>query len=192
MNRKLAAPELTPAGHLGKPSDLTEFENFGVGTDRFGRISWVCGVYPTPLLAAIDIVLSCRTAAARFDMPPSTAIRWHARRRDTGTFAAKPQGGDLRSGRIEERAGDILTIWDARKDISLEELRVALAEIGHIVSMAGLHRFFVRRDMTRKKKDWPCNRAGPPCRAEPAAGLVRGLALLCQRENFGIPLAEAA
>ena len=49
------------------------------------------------LLAAIDEGLSCRAAAARFGVAPSTAIRWHGRRRDTGTFAAKPQGGDLRS-----------------------------------------------------------------------------------------------
>jgi transposase len=71
------------------------------------------------LLAAVDNGLSCRMAAARFGVAPSTATRWHAGRHDTGTFAAKPQGGDFRSGRIEERAGDILTIWDARKDISL-------------------------------------------------------------------------
>lgn len=67
-------------------------------------------------------------------------------------FAAKPQGGDVRSRRIEERAADILAIWEARKDISLEELRLALADAGLVVSVAGLHRFFVRRGMTRKKR----------------------------------------
>ena len=30
---------------------------------------------------------------------------------------------------VEERAADILAIWEARKDISLEELRAGLAEI---------------------------------------------------------------
>lgn len=104
------------------------------------------------LLAAIDDGLSCRAAAARFGVAPSTAIRWQARWRDTGTFAAKPQGGDVRSRRIEERAADILAIWEARKDISLEELRLALADAGLVVSVAGLHRFFVRRGMTRKKR----------------------------------------
>lgn len=104
------------------------------------------------LLAAIDDGLSCRAAAARFGVAPSTAIRWQARRRDMGTFAAKPQGGDVRSRRIEERAADILAIWEARKDISLEELRLALADAGLVVSVAGLHRFFVRRGMTRKKR----------------------------------------
>ena len=47
---------------------------------------------------------------------------------------------------------DILTLWEARKDITLEELRAGLAEIGLHVSVAGLHRFFVRRGMTRKKR----------------------------------------
>jgi len=53
---------------------------------------------------------------------------------------------------VEERAADILALWEARKDISLEELRIALAEVGPAVSVAGLHRFFARRGMTRKKR----------------------------------------
>ena len=106
----------------------------------------------TRLLAAIDGGLSCRGAAARFGVAPSTAIRWQAQRLETGSFAPKPQGGDMRSRRVEERAVDILALWEARKDISLEELRAGLAGIGLIVSVAGLHRFFVRRGMTRKKR----------------------------------------
>ena len=104
------------------------------------------------LLAAVDGGLSCRAAASRFGVAPSTAIRWRAQQRETGDFAPKPQGGDMRSRRIEERAADILVIWEARKDITLEELRVALAEKGLAVSVAGLHRFFVRRGLTRKKR----------------------------------------
>lgn len=104
------------------------------------------------LLAAVDGGMSCRGAAARFGVAPSTAIRWQAQRRETGNFAPKPQGGDMRSRRVEERAADILAIWDARKDISLEELRQALAGLGLVVSVAGLHRFFARRGMTRKKR----------------------------------------
>lgn len=104
------------------------------------------------LLAAVDSGLSCRAAAARFGVAPSTAIRWEAQRRETGDFAPKPQGGDMRSRRVEERAADILAIWEARRDISLEELRLALTEVGLTVSVAGLHRFFVRRGMTRKKR----------------------------------------
>ena len=114
------------------------------------------------LLAAIEGGLSCRGAAARFGVEPSTAIRWYAQRRDTGSVAAKPQGGDMRSRRVEERSADILALWEARKDISLEELRLALAEAGLAVSVAGLHRFFARRGMTRKKRlGMPSSRTGP-------------------------------
>ena len=104
------------------------------------------------LLAAIDAGISCRAAAARFGVAPSTAIRWQDQRRTTGSIAPKPQGGDMRSRRVEARREDILALWEARKDISLEELRAGLAEIGLTVSVAGLHRFFVRHGLTRKKR----------------------------------------
>ncbi len=58
----------------------------------------------------------------------------------------------MRSRRVEDRGDDILALWEARKDITLEELRLALAEIGFPVSVADLHRFFPRRGMTRKKR----------------------------------------
>ena len=104
------------------------------------------------VLAAIDDGTSCRAAAVRFGVAPSTAIRWFAQRRKTGGFAPKPQGGDMRSRRVEERRADIVAAWEARKDISLEELRAGLVEVGLHVSVAGLHRFFVRHGITRKKR----------------------------------------
>ena len=114
------------------------------------------------LLAAIDDGMSCRAAAARFGVAPSTAIRWQGQRQKTGNYAPKPQGGDMRSRRIDERGADILAIWEERKDITLAELRLALIEIGLHVSIAGLHRFFVRRGMTRKKRlAMPSNKTVP-------------------------------
>lgn len=68
----------------------------------------------------------------------------------------------MRSRRVEERRAEILAVWEARKDISLEELRLALLELGVHVSVAGLHRFFVRHGMTRKKRRATrSNRTGP-------------------------------
>lgn len=93
------------------------------------------------LLAAIDGGMSCRPAAARFGVAPSTAIRWQAQWHATGHCSPKPQGGDMRSRMIEEQGQDILALWEGRKDITLEELRVGRAEIGLHVSVAGLHRF---------------------------------------------------
>ncbi len=72
------------------------------------------------LLAAIDEGMSCRAAAVRFGVAPATAIRWQAQRRDTGSFAPKPQGGDRRSRRVEQRGADILTVWEERKTIMID------------------------------------------------------------------------
>ena len=104
------------------------------------------------LLAAIDTGMSCRAAAARFGVSPATAIRWKAQRQLTGDFAPKPQGGDTRSRRIEERHGDILALLEGCRDITLDELRIALAGSGLIVANSTLHRFFVRHGITRKKR----------------------------------------
>lgn len=106
----------------------------------------------TRVLAAVDAGVSCRSAAARFGVAPSTAIRWQAQRRATGSFAPKPQGGDTRSRRVEERRQEILAIWEAHKDITLDELRGELAGIGLVVANATLHRFFARHGITRKKR----------------------------------------
>ena len=106
----------------------------------------------TRLLAALDAGMSCRGAAARFGVAPSTAIRWQAQRRATGSVAAKPQGGDMRSRRVEARREDILALWEARKDITLDELREQLAGKGLVMATSTLHRFFVRHGITRKKR----------------------------------------
>jgi len=97
----------------------------------------------TRLLVAVDSGSSCRAAAARF----GAAVRWRAQQRET-----KRRGGDMRSQRMEERAADILAIREERRDITLDELRLALSDKGMNVSIAGLHRFFVRRGQTRKKR----------------------------------------
>jgi len=104
------------------------------------------------VVAAIDKGASCRAAAARFGVAPATAVRWHAQRRITGSYAPRPQGGDTRSRRIEAHRDRVLAIWEAAKDITLDELRVELARTGLTVSNATLHRFFVRHGITRKKR----------------------------------------
>ena len=113
----------------------------------------------TRLIAAIDCGMSCWAAAARFGVAPSTAIRWHAQRRDVGHFKPKAQGGDMRSHRVEEHATDILALWEANRDITLEELRAELSATGFAVSISGLHRFFKRHGIARKKTP-----ATPPSR----------------------------
>ncbi len=113
-------------------------------------------------LAAIDGGMSCRAAAARFGVAPSTAVRWRDQQRRTGAYAPKPQGGDVRSRRIEAHGAVVMALYEAQRDITLEELRAALADGGVMVAVSTLHRFFVRRGLTRKKRlAMPSNRTAP-------------------------------
>ena len=103
------------------------------------------------VIAVIEGGMSCRQAAARFGVSPSSAIRWRARERRTGTPAPKPQGGDRRSGRIEAHAALILGLVAETSDITLAELQAKLAAHGIGVGIATLWRFFARRRITLKK-----------------------------------------
>jgi transposase len=99
------------------------------------------------VVEAINQGLSRRQAAARFGVSPSSAIRWAALSRTTGDVAPKKQGGDRRSGRIEDQADVILEQVARTPDITLGELRATLGE-----RTTSLWRFFQRRRMTLKKR----------------------------------------
>jgi transposase len=103
------------------------------------------------VIAAIEGGMSCRQAAARFGVSPSSAIRWRSRLRTQGDVRPGPLGGDRRSGYIERNADLILGLVRRRSDITLMELRAELAEQGVTVSVSSLWRFFVRRQITLKK-----------------------------------------
>jgi transposase len=103
-------------------------------------------------LAAVDDGMSCRGAAERFGVAPATVIRWHDQRRRQGHCAPKPQGGDTRSRRVEAHGERIIALYEARRDITLDELRRELAGAGLNVAISTLHRFFARHGITRKKR----------------------------------------
>ena len=114
------------------------------------------------VVAAVEGGMSCRQAAARFGISASSAIRWRSRLRTQGDVRPGPLGGDRRSGRIERHAGVILGLVERKSDITLAELRAALAEQGVATSLSTLWRFFVRRRITLKKsRRTPTNRAVP-------------------------------
>ena len=60
------------------------------------------------VVGAVSGGMSRRAAAARFGVGAASAVRWAALQRDQGKPAAKPQGGDTRSAKIEAGAGRIL------------------------------------------------------------------------------------
>jgi transposase len=111
------------------------------------------------LIAAIDDGMSCRAAAARFGVAPSTAIVGMHSGAMLATSNRRPRAATCARIMSRKRATDILALWEANRDITLEELRADLSKIGLAVSIAGLHRFFKRHGMTRKKRPaMPSNR----------------------------------
>jgi transposase len=103
------------------------------------------------VLAAVEAGASCRQAAERFGVGAATAIRWQARFRAQGAVATKSMGGDQRSRTIEAHADVILKACEAEPQAYLRELRDSLREKGIRTSTSGLHRFFVRHKISRKK-----------------------------------------
>lgn len=116
------------------------------------------------VVAAIDDGMSCRAAAARFGVSAASAIRWRQLVVQHGTPAAKPQGGDRRTGRIDAHADFILDVIETKDDITLVELQVLLAERGTPVGIGTLWRFFDRHRITRKKRQ-----RTPPSRTAPTS-----------------------
>ena len=106
----------------------------------------------TRVLATISGGLSCRQAAIRFGVSASSAIRWRALERTQGDAKAKAVGGDRRSERMERHGDAIFSLIDATPDITLEEMRTALAAQGVSASYGALWRFMRRHKITRKKR----------------------------------------
>lgn len=104
------------------------------------------------LVGAIQRGLSCRQAAERFGVSASSAIRWYGRLKEQGNVAARKQGGDRRSGRIEAEADFILVQVAEAPDITLVELQEKLKARGVGVGIGTLWRFFDRRRITFKKR----------------------------------------
>jgi len=105
------------------------------------------------VVAAVrDEGLSHRVAAARFKVSAASISRWRALERRSGDLRPGPLGGDRRSSAIEAHAGTILRIFEARRDMTIEELRADLAGHGLHFGYGTLWRFFARHRLTRKKR----------------------------------------
>ena len=84
------------------------------------------------VLAGVEDGMSCRAAASRFGVAPSTAIKWLQQWRRTGGIEPQPRGGDRRSHRLEAHAAGILALIDETPDITLAEI------VAHLEQQYGL------------------------------------------------------
>jgi transposase len=104
------------------------------------------------VIEAVEGGMTRRSAAERFGVAPSTAIRWVERWNKTGHCQAQPQGGDKRSHRIEALGPEILTLIDEAPDITLAEIADHLErDHGQRFGLSTIWRFFDRHAVTFKK-----------------------------------------
>ena len=93
---------------------------------------------------------SCHGAAAAFEVSVSSAIRWVAQFRRTGSVAAKRMGG--RRSPLDVHKDWLLDLIAGEPDLTLEEIRGRLRARGLSASASSVWRFFERHDITFKKK----------------------------------------
>ena len=118
----------------------------------------------TRVLAAVRGGMSHRQAGERFGVSAASVSRWRALERQQGDARPKALGGDRRSARIEAHKELILSVLAETPDITIEELRQALADGGHRFGYGTIQRFFERHRITRKKRlHMPANRIARTC-----------------------------
>jgi transposase len=118
----------------------------------------------TRVLAAVRGGMSHRLAGERFGVSAASVSRWRALERQQGDARPKALGGDRRSARIEAHKELILSVLAETPDITIEELRQALADRGHRFGYGTIQRFFERHRITRKKRlHTPANRIARTC-----------------------------
>lgn len=102
---------------------------------------------------AVDAGASCRSAAARFGVSVSSAIRWVARDRKRGDLEPDKRGGNHRSHRIDGHRDLILSWIEAAPDLTLDEVADRLdGATGYRPLPSIVCRFFQRHGVTLKKR----------------------------------------
>jgi len=97
---------------------------------------------------------SARSAAARFDVSVSSATRWAQRWRAQGHARPRAMGGDRRS-RLGEHRARVLQLVAQQPDLTLQEIRSALAaSCGITVGLSTVHRFLGAYKLTLKKRPY--------------------------------------
>ena len=100
----------------------------------------------------IEIGESCRAAARRFGVAPSTAVRLAQRKAATGSLAPARQGRPAGGGRLAAHVAALITWVEANGDITMPELAAQLlAERGVTAHPASLSRLLIQHGFTVKK-----------------------------------------
>ncbi len=104
------------------------------------------------LVRAVDREgMSCRSAAARFDVAACTAIRWVQHFRKEGRLSPRKMGNPS-PPKLAAHREVVLGMLAADPDITIEGLRHDLAARGIVIGYGSIRRFFAREGVTRKKR----------------------------------------
>jgi transposase len=120
------------------------------------------------VIDAVRSGASRREAAERFELSPSSAIKWIHRWRMTGSAAAKPIGGSVSP--LEKHAEWLLALIGKQPDLTLDEIVLAMHKQRISGSRSAVNRLFVRHKVTFKKK--ACTRRNKRDRTSPRRGDV--------------------
>ncbi len=102
------------------------------------------------VLEAVEAGASRREAAERFEVSPSSAIKWMQRFDETGSVAVKPSGGSISP--LEVHAGFLLTLIAEQPDLTLDEILAAMRRRRLAGSRSAVWRFLKRHNISFKKK----------------------------------------
>ena len=102
------------------------------------------------VIASVESGSSRREAAEEFDVSASSAIKWVAAYRTTGSCAAKPRGGS--TSPLEKYTTFLLTLIEGQPDLTLDEVVCAMRKRKLPGSRTAVWRFFQRHKITFKKK----------------------------------------
>src|SRR5205823_12528313 len=92
------------------------------------------------VVGAVEAGASCHEPAATFEVGVSSAIRWVARWRQTGSVAAKPMGG--KRSPLDADRDWLLALIAAEPDVALQEIRGRLRARGMIVAAGWVWRLW--------------------------------------------------
>jgi transposase len=120
-------------------------------------------------IAIVEGGASRHEVAALFEVSPSSVINWLRRWRDDRSSVAKPSGGSISP--LEKYADWLLALIAEHPDLTLDEAVMAMRRRRIAGSRSALSRFFIRHNITFKKKACtPRSRLEPTSPARDVAG----------------------
>ena len=123
------------------------------------------------VVRAVEAGGSRRSVAFKYAVSISFVVKLVQRWRAAGTVSPRGTGGH-KVHVLEAHAERVDRLLASRRDITLDELRTALAQEGVVVGRSSVDRYLRARDLTRKKRlRTPPNRNAPmlPPRVLPGA-----------------------